>query len=96
MGGFCSAGRSWLSSTAPRGLRNGAPYRVGDYVRILARRQRGRVARVYDVWAERDQVRVELGQEASERVEDVFSHFGVCRVPAAEQVALADDGRTTA
>ena len=62
-----------------QGLRNGAPYRVGDYVRVVARRQRGQVARVYEVWAERNQVRLELGEVARERVEDVFSYLEVCR-----------------
>jgi hypothetical protein len=61
--------------------RNGAPYRVGDYVRVLVRRHRGRVVRVYDLWAERHQVRVELGDEERERVTDVFSYVEVCREP---------------
>src|SRR5688572_851606 len=44
-----------------RGLLNGAPYAVGDHVRVLVGPHRGRVARVYEVWADRAQVRVELG-----------------------------------
>lgn len=64
-----------------QGLDNGAPYVVGDSVRVLARRQRGRVTRVYAVWAERNQVRLELGEIAMERVGDVFSYVEVCREP---------------
>jgi hypothetical protein len=62
-----------------QGLSNGAPYRVGDHVQVLCRFQRDKVGRVYEVWAERNQVRVELGEAARERVEDVFSYFEVCR-----------------
>jgi hypothetical protein len=62
-----------------QGLDNGAPYQVGDYIRVLSRRYRGRVVRVYELWAERQQVRVELGEAARERVEDMFSYFEVCR-----------------
>jgi hypothetical protein len=64
-----------------QGLRNGAPYRVGENVRVLVGRQRGRVAPVYEVCAERDRVRVDLGREARERAEDVFSYSEVCRTP---------------
>jgi hypothetical protein len=71
-----------------RGLSNGAPYQVGDCVRVLARRQRGRVARVYEVWGERDQVRVELGEEARARFEDVFSYHEVCRETETPNPAL--------
>jgi hypothetical protein len=60
-------------------LRNGAPFRVGESVRLLAGSHTGRVVRIYDVWAERSQVRVELGELARNRVEDVFSHVEVCR-----------------
>src|SRR5262245_51759928 len=37
---------------------NGAPYRVGDHVRVLSRRRRGLVARVSDVWECRAEVRL--------------------------------------
>jgi hypothetical protein len=73
-----------------QGLSNGAPYRAGDHVRVLSRRQRGRVARVYEVWAERNEVRLELGEAARQRVQDVFSYFQVNRAQPAEQAAPAD------
>jgi hypothetical protein len=74
-----------------QGLRNGAPYRVGDHVRVLACRHRGRVVRVYDLWKERNQVRVELGDEERERVTDVFSYFEVCRQPNPPNQGAAPD-----
>jgi hypothetical protein len=59
--------------------RNGAPFRVGDQVVILSRREPGRVARVYAVWAERRAVRVELDDRARDDVTDVFAYTEVCR-----------------
>lgn len=64
-----------------RALKNGAPFKVGDTVMILAGPRCGRVARVYDVWPERGQVRVELSESERLTVKDVFSDFAVCRHP---------------
>jgi hypothetical protein len=74
-----------------RGLRNGAPYRPGDHVMILAGRHRGRVVPVYAVWEERQQVRVELGDGEREAVEDVFSHVTVLRQSPPDKNAPAAD-----
>lgn len=52
---------------------NGAPFRSGDLVRILSGRHRGVVTTVYEEWPERDQVRVDLGEQAKRDVQDVFS-----------------------
>jgi len=77
-------------------LRNGAPFRVGDSVRLLAGPHAGRVVWVYEVWGERGQVRVELGEQARDRVEDVYSDVEVCREAAApgpaRQPAAPDRG----
>ncbi|WP_020476038.1 hypothetical protein [Zavarzinella formosa] len=62
-----------------QGLANGAPYQIGDYVLILTRKHGGRVARVYAIWKERDQVRVDLGEDAKEKCEDVFSYYEILR-----------------
>ena len=67
-----------------RATKNGAPYRVGDEVLILAGAHRDRVARVYEVWSERGQVRVELSEEERRKVTDVFSYVAVCRRSAVE------------
>jgi len=67
-----------------RAAKNGAPYRVGDEVLILAGAHRGRVARVYEVWSERGQVRADLGEQERQEVTDVFSEVAVCRPAAVE------------
>jgi hypothetical protein len=62
---------------------NGAPFHVGDPVRILMGPHRNRVTRIYEIWKERGQVRVELDQQARESVKDVFEFTQVCRENAA-------------
>lgn len=62
-----------------QGLDNGAPYQPGDQVRLLSGRHRGRVVTVYEVWSERGQVRVDLGDVERSAVKDVFGHVEVCR-----------------
>jgi hypothetical protein len=58
---------------------NGAPFRKGDAVRILCGRHRGTVAEVYEVWLERGQIRVDLGDAARKEVKDVFYLTDVLR-----------------
>lgn len=62
-----------------QGLDNGAPYQPGDQVRLLTGRYRSRVVAVYEVWAERGQVRVDLGDAERSAVKDVFGYVEVCR-----------------
>jgi hypothetical protein len=57
----------------------GAPFNEGDSVRILIGPHRDTVTSIYQIWHERGQVRVELGEQASDAVEDVFCSFEVCR-----------------
>lgn len=59
--------------------KNGAPFHKGDEVIILSKRFPGRVARVYEVWADRHEVRLELGEDERQKVTDVFSYTDVCR-----------------
>jgi len=66
-----------------RGTLNGAPFSVGDRVRILAGPHSGRVVRVYEVWSERCQVRVELDEQAKKEFTDAFSYTQICRESAA-------------
>jgi hypothetical protein len=61
-----------------RCARNGAPFLVGDYVRILAGRHKDRVVRVYSAW-EHDSVRVELGEREREKLQDIFSSIELLR-----------------
>ena len=62
-----------------RGQKNGAPFSVGDRVRILVGAHRDAVVRVYQVWESRNQVRVELGEQEKKDTKDVFSYYQVCR-----------------
>ena len=64
------------------GKLNGAPFQVGDQVRILVGPHRDRVVPIYAVWKDRLQVRVELDEQAKKDVTDVFSHTQVCREKA--------------
>jgi hypothetical protein len=61
----------------------GAPFRVGDRVRILVGPHRDRVVEVYAVWDSRRQIRVWLDAELEKKVRDVFSFTQVCRENAA-------------
>jgi len=58
---------------------NGAPFQIGDRVRILIGPHRNQIVKIYAVWTERNQVRVELGDLPKEKVKDVFSFTQVCR-----------------
>lgn len=57
----------------------GWPFRVGDEVCILSGKHIHTVARVYEIWEERGQVRLDLGEEAKNAVDDVFCAVAVCR-----------------
>jgi hypothetical protein len=61
---------------------NGAPFSIGDRVRILVGRHSGGIVEIYAVWEERRQVRVKLDTQAKEEVTDVFSFTQVCRESA--------------
>ncbi len=66
---------------------NGAPFRQGDTVHILAGKHKGETACVYDVWKDRNQIRVDLGDQAKEDVKDVYSYLEVCRKSSDEHIA---------
>ncbi len=58
----------------------GWPYEIGEEVCILAGKHINRIARIYGIWDERGQVRVDLGDDAKNTVEDVFCAVAVCRM----------------
>ena len=62
-----------------RGLGNGAPFHKGDLVQILVAPHRDRLARVYEVWESRKQVRVELSAKEKEELKDFFSFIQICK-----------------
>ena len=51
---------------------NGAPFRVGDQVRILKGRESGRVTSVYSLW-QGGTVRVEIGEGARIAFRDIYA-----------------------
>ena len=57
----------------------GAPFQVGDHVRILVGPHRGKVVEVSEVRGELSEIRVELGKEAWEANKDIFRYTKVCR-----------------
>jgi hypothetical protein len=58
---------------------NGGPFRLGDVVRVLVGRHRDRVGHIYTMWTERNQARVDLGEEARKDTTDVFGYDEICR-----------------
>ncbi len=48
-------------------------------VYLLVGRYRGRIWCIYEMWPSRNQVRVEIDEEAARTVTDVFSYTEVCR-----------------
>lgn len=56
----------------------GWPFKIGENVRVLSGKYKGTVARIYDVWFERGQVRLELGEPARSSCADVFCAVVVC------------------
>ena len=58
---------------------NGAPFHDGDWVYVLVGPHRKQVVQVYEVWAERHQARVYIGDHAKEDFSDVFWWCQICR-----------------
>jgi len=66
---------------------NCRPYQAGDCVQVLAGPHRGRVARIYEIWEERGQYRVELGEQAARDIEDVVSFLDIYWATAPQATA---------
>ena len=64
----------------------GWPFKVGEELVILAGKEKGRMAKVYDVWEPRGQVRLELGDAAKDSFKDVYCAVAVTRARNTEQV----------
>jgi len=63
---------------------NGGPFCKGDLVQVIAGAHAGKIARVYEEWPSRHQVRVDLGQREWKEVKDVYSYVQLCRVKEAQ------------
>lgn len=59
---------------------NGAPFRENDEVQIIVGPHQGKSAKIYEIWSERKQVRVYLGEEEKETVNDVFSYTKIFKI----------------
>jgi hypothetical protein len=57
----------------------GWPFKVGEEVVILLGKHKNSVTRIYEIWDERGQVRVDLGKELKESINDVYCAVAVCR-----------------
>jgi hypothetical protein len=80
--GFFVAAVGWVFVLGPvyesRGRANGAPFKKGDVVQILAGPYKGRITTVYSTW-QRDTVRVVLGPQEEETYRDVFGPASLLR-----------------
>jgi hypothetical protein len=61
---------------------NGAPFKVGDSVRVLSGRAKGSTAQIYSTW-QGGTFRVDLGAAAKEHFADIFGAHQLERVSAA-------------
>lgn len=69
----------------------GWPFQEGDEVVLLAGKNRGRMAQVYEVWESRGQVRVELGKQARRKCTDVFCAVLVTRAKGRNEMPNSAD-----
>jgi hypothetical protein len=67
-----------------RGLKNGAPFYVGDRVRILSGRHLDKISRIYSTW-QRGTFRVEIGQKEKDEFKDIFGPSDLFREVQDEQ-----------
>lgn len=63
----------------------GGPFAVGDEVVILTGKHKNAVATIYEIWEERQQVRVDLGEDLKRAVKDVFCVIEICRTKSADK-----------
>lgn len=70
----------WISFYILIARRHGTPFQPGDLVRVLRGPHKDKVLPVYDVWAERYQIRLELSAKEKMDFTDVFSFLSVQRV----------------
>lgn len=85
--GFCLAAFPGCFVYGPtiydRSLKNGAPFRIGDKVRIIGGKNDGLVRTVYANW-QGDSVRVELDDAAAQDLSDVYHPTQLLRVSGSQ------------
>ncbi len=90
LGWFFGAFCVWPFVFGVVGTLNGAPFHVGESVRVLVGPHRDQVFEIYDIWYERHQVRVKIGKQEQKQTIDVFSYDQVCRERKDQQGTSAD------
>lgn len=70
-----------------RELKNGGPFMIGDHVRILSGKNKDRIAKIYAEF-QGDAVRVDLGKEEKEALDDIYSPVQLMRVAPNEAIRL--------
>lgn len=58
----------------------GYPFQNGDKVYILVGQHAGTTSRIYEIWPQRSQVRVDLGEKMKANVEDVFCYTSLFKI----------------
>lgn len=77
MGAAIGLGISWLANVLLWRIRvriNGGPFHTGDLVQVITGPHAGTIARVYEEWPSRKEVRIDVGELEMREVKDVFSH----------------------
>jgi len=69
---------------------NGAPFQTGDRVEVLVGANRGRVARVAEVWESRSDLRVDWNSSVARKGRTIFHFAQVIKVADAEPSVAAD------
>ena len=73
--------------------RNGAPFRVGEELVVLAPKRRGQTATVYEIyrdWNGPVGVRLDFGEEAKASLNDIYGNIGVCRLTERDEPSGAE------
>ena len=71
--------------------RHGAPFKAGDWVRILKGPRQGQSVQIYDVWDERASVRVDIGEKEKTDVTDVVGYLDIQKAERSEQIPACND-----
>jgi hypothetical protein len=79
LGGVLGALFLWPFVFAIGSKINGSPFHADDLVHILVGPHRDRVGRICEMWPSRNQVRVQISEQAEKDVADVFSYNEICR-----------------
>jgi len=72
-----------------RALRNGAPFKIGDTVKIIGGCHDGRITKVYSMW-QGDTMRLDIGDAPKAVYQDIFSPTQLIKIQNCEQTGAAN------